>query len=486
MRIFFHAATRFFLVTVILAGAAAASSRRASADPDFTLDPASPSLAAIPATAADVLTPAHGAPKWGGQAVPIITLGGATLGLPAGAVIDDFSYGDEVPAGPMALAYSVDRNATGIPMAANALSIEAGAPEGAAGADLYTTTGPLLPGPCGLPPVMPNTLLSDGDGRTAGAPPPRLGLGLDELPPLTYASQDNISGVELEGYGVGDVVYFTVDAPTALMLGVSPSDILARFPFGPPGWVIWAPAGALGLMPGDDIDALAVGDTTMPDLMFTPGADWAFLSLKPGSPSLGPLAHCPGGIPGPASPGDSWWTNGAPLAAFTDAEMLGLATMRFGLPTNDNLDAFDFVTAMAPMDTDGDGADNSVDFDDDNDVCVDVEEPLLVPPINPLNAWDFYSVPVPALIAAPNPLIVFKDDAVGAQDAQSVFAYYRVGSKAGKPSYDQDLNMNGVADGVEYDRTIVLPGPMSGAPDGVITAQEAQLVFAQYKRGYKC
>ena len=484
MRIFFHATTRFFLITVILAGAVAASTRRASADPDFTLDPASPSLAAIPATAADVLGPAVGSPKWGGQAVPVVTLGGVALGLPPGAAIDDFSYGDEVPAGPLALAYSVDRNATGVPIMPNALFVEGGAPEGAVGADLYTPMGPLLPAPCGLPPVAPNALLSDGDGRTAGMPPPRLGLGLDELPPFTYASQDNISGVELEAYA-GGAVYFTVDAATAGMLGVSPADILARFPFGPPGWVMWAPAGMLGLMPGDDIDALAAGDTTMPDMMFTPGADWVFLSLKPGSPSLGPLAHCPGGIPGASTPGDSWWTNGAPLAAFADAEMLGLATVRFGLPADDNLDALDFVTAMAPMDTDLDGADDAVDFDDDNDVCVDDEEPLLVPPINPLNRWDFYSVPVPALIAAPNPLIVFKDDAVGAADAQAVFAYFKVGSKAGKPSYDQDLNMNGVTDGVEYDRTVIGPG-MSGPADGVITAQEAQLAFAQFKLGYKC
>jgi hypothetical protein len=114
-----------------------------------------------------------------------------------------------------------------------------------------------------------------------------------------------------------------------------------------------------------------------------------------------------------------------------------------------------------------------------------VKEPLLVPPTDPTNPWDFYSVPVPALFAAPNPLVVFKDSAVTAGDAQAVFAYFKAGAKTGKPVYEQDLNNNGVKDGVEYDRSVVGPAK-SGPPDGTVTAKDAQLAFAQFKLGYHC
>jgi len=55
----------------------------------------------------------------------------------------------------------------------------------------------------------------------------------------------------------------------------------------------------------------------------------------------------------------------------------------------------------------------------------------------------------------------------------------------GSPEYEQDLNGNGIADGIEYDRSFVAPGA-SGPPDGVIGALDAQLAFAQFKMGYRC
>jgi hypothetical protein len=112
-------------------------------------------------------------------------------------------------------------------------------------------------------------------------------------------------------------------------------------------------------------------------------------------------------------------------------------------------------------------------------------EPLLVPPTDPLDPWDFYSVPVPALFAAANPLIDFKDSAVGAGDAQAVFGYFKLAAKAGTAEYEQDLNGNGVKDGIEYDRSVAGAG-MSGPPDGVVGASDAQLAFAQFKLGYHC
>ena len=108
-----------------------------------------------------------------------------------------------------------------------------------------------------------------------------------------------------------------------------------------------------------------------------------------------------------------------------------------------------------------------------------------MPPTDLTNPWDFYNVPVPALFAAPDPTVVFKDHVVGAADAQAVFAYYKADAKVGTLVYDQDVNGNGIPDGIEYDRSYVGPG-QTGAPDGVVRAQDAQLAFAQYNLGYRC
>ncbi len=127
----------------------------------------------------------------------------------------------------------------------------------------------------------------------------------------------------------------------------------------------------------------------------------------------------------------------------------------------------------------------AVAADTDGDGCTDAWESLQVPATDPADPWDFYSVPVPALFAAPDPTVVFKDDVVGAGDAEAIFAYFKKGARTGTTEYEQDLNFNGVKDGIEYDRSVLGPG-QSGPPDGAVTASDAQLAFAQFKLGYKC
>ena len=144
-----------------------------------------------------------------------------------------------------------------------------------------------------------------------------------------------------------------------------------------------------------------------------------------------------------------------------------------GVLTRDALRAgMDTQYQQSIVDTDGDG-------------CRDVAEPLLIPPTDPQNPWDFYSVPVPALFASPDPASDIRGTIITGADAQAVFAYFSQNARSGTAVYDQDLDGNGVADGVQYDRSAASPG-MSGAPDGSITAADAQLAFAQFKHTYHC
>jgi hypothetical protein len=122
-------------------------------------------------------------------------------------------------------------------------------------------------------------------------------------------------------------------------------------------------------------------------------------------------------------------------------------------------------------------------LDSDGDGCGDDAEAQLG--LNPADSWDFYSVPIPALYSASNPLGVTKDSVVSGADAQAVFAYAKIGAKIGTTAYDQDLNDNGINDGVEYDRSFVAPGT-SGPPDGVISGSDAQLAFAEALNGLHC
>jgi hypothetical protein len=60
----------------------------------------------------------------------------------------------------------------------------------------------------------------------------------------------------------------------------------------------------------------------------------------------------------------------------------------------------------------------------------------------------------------------------------------RAGAIRGRP-HEQDLNLNGVRDGWEYDRGINQFGQL-GPPDGAVTAVDAQAAFAQFAHGASC
>lgn len=143
-------------------------------------------------------------------------------------------------------------------------------------------------------------------------------------------------------------------------------------------------------------------------------------------------------------------------------------------------------------DTDGDGMNDCraamreydpEGVDSDGDGCSDGSERMLG--TDPLNPWDFYSVPTPALFAAPEPADVHRDGLVTVIDAQVVRAYSARGIRAGVALYDGDRNLNGRADGLEYDRS-VYPDATLGGPDGVISSREVQRVFAQARTLAPC
>ncbi|TAK62277.1 MAG: carboxypeptidase regulatory-like domain-containing protein, partial [Dehalococcoidia bacterium] len=131
-----------------------------------------------------------------------------------------------------------------------------------------------------------------------------------------------------------------------------------------------------------------------------------------------------------------------------------------------------------------DAGSNPALVDTDGDACGDGQEVLRYF-LNPVNQWDFFSVPVPALFVAPNPALVHKDKIVSAADAQAVFAYFSKGAMIGNPFYEQDLDGDGAKDGLQYDRSFDGPG-RTGPPDGIISAVDAQLAFAQFSAARKC
>lgn len=125
---------------------------------------------------------------------------------------------------------------------------------------------------------------------------------------------------------------------------------------------------------------------------------------------------------------------------------------------------------------------DACDINDDNDLrCTDGEETggslALGGMRNPHNPWDFADVPVPAL---PAPTAA-RNGAVALTDVNAALSWVgrsRINGTSGTgQNYLHDNNINGVPDGVEYDRTPA--GDVSGPPNDAITLQDLGVILAQ-------
>ncbi|MFV1980728.1 MAG: PEP-CTERM sorting domain-containing protein, partial [Rhodothermia bacterium] len=278
----------------------------------------------------------------------------------------DFIPGPNTPVGGLEVwNFSVDSSASGD----GAGLFPSVTTEGALGAveasaDIYTSL-PMPPGP--LPPApfaSNNTGSLDGDGLFPfGAP----GYGLIEA--LVGFSGDNLDAVDVDTT-VADIsgapVFFSLDSlfadplgpgntGSALTNGFVGGDVLVSL-----GGAIapYAPAFVLGLdvfgTDSDDLDALAMNDVNG-DLVYTPGIDALFFSVRRGSAVIG----SPDSIFGaPIEEGDilvdpSFGGGASPFPGiFIAAEWLGLGTVRSGTvgfaPFGDDLNALDITRIPEP------------------------------------------------------------------------------------------------------------------------------------------
>lgn len=139
------------------------------------------------------------------------------------------------------------------------------------------------------------------------------------------------------------------------------------------------------------------------------------------------------------------------------------------------------ITTQAAADGDGDG-------------CSDAKEGglnhLLGGDRDSGVSWDFYDVPVPAMIGTTGG---FRNGAIAINDTLAIVAY--IGTMSSRPTqmnnsgarYGSDINANGVQDGAEYDRTpSTTPGKpwRAGAPDGAVTISDALINL--YSLGDNC
>ena len=268
---------------------ASALTQAAPLNPEFSLDPASPSNAGA-VTPDDILT-----------AGPVVRTPGTAFGLLDGlgaGVFDnlaDFSHGNERIVGP--LYFSVDRVAAGLP--GTAVFARALPGVEAAAADIYQS----------VPPFGTNLLTLPGNA-----------LGLQAGP---FGQSDDIDGLTFDQ---GPLTYFAIDRFSATN-GFGAADLQNDILFsnGGGGFGIFAPDASMGLLLGDAIDGLVLDVSAMT----------ALLSLDPFSPStytFTGLNYLPC-VPGHMSPADICITH------FQGSYALWASAASLGLRDSDNVDA---------------------------------------------------------------------------------------------------------------------------------------------------
>ncbi len=176
-----------------------------------------------------------------------------------------------------------------------------------------------------------NALRFDGDGTGVGCPTAS-SLQLQELP-----TSDNVDALEsappttidADGDGTPDQPVFfslTAGSPSLATFGRSPADVFWTVGGSQPG--VYASAAALGLQPGDDLDALCLHDTGG-GAIYNPALDTIAFSLAPGSPTLAAIGASAADVLVPGS-----------HIAFTAAQL--------GLQASDNVDALDCNALLSP------------------------------------------------------------------------------------------------------------------------------------------
>ncbi len=179
-----------------------------------------------------------------------------------------------------------------------------------------------------------------------------LGPPEDDLDGLELSDAgDPIFGVDLidNGTGIGPpdgipdrYVFFSYDtaSPTSSP-GFDPDDVLVV----PPGGFLFGLYADgtidIGLLPGDDIDALALSDVATPGVL-DPGLDEALFSLHRGSTSV---LFGPDGIP---ANGDEVSAADVFYTSFTGGNVLYASAAALGLLAGDNVNAIDILPKDIP------------------------------------------------------------------------------------------------------------------------------------------
>lgn len=158
----------------------------------------------------------------------------------------------------------------------------------------------------------------------------------------------DLRGTVLSGGSPTGIVFTSFSTGSASGAGLSGADVLLGGLASP----LYAPSVSLGLLPGDDIDALVVFDNG--DGIFSPGIDIVLFSLAPSSPTLtsvdpigGLLVMNEGDILiDDASAVALLGSLGGSAGILHTAESLGLFTTRGGAPSNGNLNALDLAAVV--------------------------------------------------------------------------------------------------------------------------------------------